>query len=236
MNARIPWIIAAVLAAVAVFLGVKLQEKPREVIKEVPVDRVVEKQVEVIKEVPKEVVREVVKEVTREVPVEVVKTVEKPIPPDYAAQREVGLKLQKARYVPLEQKLQGVTKVYVSVNIPDEMKGSASDTGIKSKIEAELRKAGIAVADQPSATDHWLTYNIEVLKGENLQVLSYITSLNLLSAVYVSRAGAISKTTALVWTSGNFGAVGLNEAWKLGEMYASDVSAFTKAHGKANAR
>jgi hypothetical protein len=122
------------------------------------------------------------------------------------------------------------------VNIPDEMKGSASESDLKGKIEAELRKAGIAVADQPSATEHWLTYNIEVLKAESLQVLSYITNLNLLSAVYVSRAGEISKSTALVWTSGNFGAVGLSDAWKLGETYAGDVSAFTKAHGKANAR
>jgi hypothetical protein len=236
MNTRIPWIVAAVLAAVSVFLGVKLQEKPREVIKEVPVDRVVEKQVEVIKEVPKEVVREVVKEVVKEVPVEVVKVVEKPIAPEYAAQREMGLKLQKARFVPLEQKLQGVTSVYVAVTIPDEIKGSTSEASIKGKIEAELRKAGIAVVATPSATDHWLTYNIEVLKGESIQALSYITSLNLLSSVYVSRAGDISKTTALVWTSGNFGAVGLNEGWKLGEIYERDLSAFITAQGKANAR
>lgn len=226
MNTRIPWIIAAVLAAVAVFLGVKLQQKPREVIKEVPVDRVVEK--EVIKEVPKEVIREVVKEV----PVEVVKEVEKPIAPEYAAQREMGLSLQEARYFPLEQKLKGVTKVYVDVNVADEIKASVSGPTIKGKIESELRQAGITVVDKPSATEHWLTYNIEVLRGESLQ--AYITSLNLLSSVYVSRGGDMFKTTALIWTSGNFGTVGINDAGRLSQIYESDLRVFTTALGKAN--
>ena len=226
MNTRIPWIIAAVLAAVALFLGVKLQKKPREVIKEVPVDRVVEK--EVIKEVPKEVIREVVKEV----PVEVVKTVEKPIAPEYAAQRKIGLSVQEARYFPLEQKLQGVTKLYVDVNVPDEIKATVSAPTIKGKIESELREAGITVVDNPSATEHWLTYNIEVLRAGSLQ--AYITSLNLLSPVYVSRGGNMFKTTALIWTSGNFGTVGMNEIGKLSEIYESDLRAFTTAQAKAN--
>lgn len=223
MNTRIPWIIAAVLAAVAVFLGVKLQKKPREVIKEVPVDRVV------IKEVPKEVIREVVKEV----PVEVVKVVEKPIAPEYAAQRKIGLSVQEARYFPLEQKLQGVTKLYVDVHVPDEIKASVSAPTIKGKIESELREAGITVVDNPSATEHWLTYNIEVLRAGSLQ--AYITSLNLLSPVYVSRGGDMAKTTALIWTSGNFGTVGMNDAGKLSEIYESDLRAFTTAQAKANA-
>jgi hypothetical protein len=227
MNTRIPWIIAAVLAAVVVFLGVKLQKKPREVVKEVPVDRVVEK--EVIKEVPKEVIREVVKEV----PVEVVKVVEKPIAPEYVAQREIGLSLQEARYFPLAEKLNGVTKLYVDVHVPDEIKASVSGPTIKGKIESELRQAGITVVDNPSATEHWLTYNIELLRGESLQ--AYITSLNLLSSVYVSRGGNMFKSTALIWTSGSFGTVGINDAGKLGEVYGSDLRVFTAAQAKANA-
>ena len=227
MNTRIPWIIAAVLAAVAIFLGVKLQKKPREVIKEVPVDRVVEK--EVIKEVPKEVIREVVKEV----PVEVVKVVEKPVAPEYAAQRAIGVSVQEARYFPLEEKLKGVTKLYVDVHVPDEIKATVSGPTIKGKIESELREAGITVVDNPSATEHWLTYNIEVLRAGSLQ--AYITSLNLLSPVYVSRGGNMFKTTALIWTSGNFGTVGMNDAGKLSEIYESDLRVFTAAQGKANA-
>jgi len=126
-----------------------------------------------------------------------------------------------------------VTKIYVDVHVPDEIKASVSGPTIKGKIESELRQAGITVVDKPSATDHWLTYNIEVLRGESLQ--AYITSLNLLSSVYVSRGGDIFKTTALVWTSGNFGTVGINDAGRLAEIYESDLRVFTTAQGKANA-
>ena len=142
--------------------------------------------------------------------------------------------MEEARYFPLEQKLKGVTKVYVAVTVPDEIKASVSGETIKGKIESGLRQAGITVVDKPSGTDHWLTYNIELLRGESIQ--AYITSLNLLSSVYVARAGEVFKTTALVWTSGNFGTVGINDVGKLNEIYANDLSVFTKAQGKANAR
>lgn len=236
MSTRIPWIVAGVIAAVAVFLGVKLQEKPREVIKEVPVDRVVEKKVEVIKEVPVQVIKEVPVEVIKQVPVEVVRQVEKPIPPAYAAERDLGVKFRNARLVTRDEKLKGVKSVYVSVALPDEMKGSTSEAGLKGKIEEALRKAGIQVVDKPSATETWLSYSIEAFKAENRQALAYITSLNLLGTVYVSRAGEISKTTALLWTSGNLGSVGLDEAYQLGDIYERDLKVFIDSQRKANAR
>jgi hypothetical protein len=232
MNARIPWIIVVVLAATSAYLGVKLQQKPREVIKEVPVDRVVEKPVQVIKEVPVEVIKEVIKEV----PVEVVKMVEKPIPPEYALLHQKGLQFQNARYAPQVEKLKGVKSVYVDVTIPEALKGSITADGIREKIGQELRNSGIQVADQPATTDSWLSYTIEVLKRDNSPTAAFITSLNLLGAVYVSREGEVSKTTALLWTSGRFGLVDVNDPKLLGELLELDLTAFTASHGKANPR
>lgn len=232
MNTRIPWIIVVVLAATSAFLGFKLQQKPREVIKEVPVDRVVEKPVEVIKEVPVEVIKEVIKEV----PVEVVKTVEKPIPPEYARLHQRGLQFQNARYASQDEKLKGVKSVYVAVTVPEPLKNILSEESIKARIGQELEKAGIALADKPSATDSWLTYTIEMLMEDNNPRAAYITSLNLLGTVYVARGGEVLKATALVWTSGTFGLVNISDSKLLGDALAAELKAFTVSHGNANAR
>jgi len=234
MNTRIAWVGVVILAVLSAVLGFKLQQKPREVIKEVPVEvvKTVEKPVEVIKEVPVEVIKEVIKEV----PVEVVKTVEKPIPAEYAFYRERGLKFQNARYVPSAEKLRGVKSIYLTVNLPDALKDNLSEEAIKGKIELELRQLGIEVASQPSATNAWLSYTIEVFKDEARQTLAYITSLNLLGEVYVARDREIFKTMALIWTSGNFGVVDLTNAKNLGNAYEGDLSAFSSSYQQANAK
>jgi hypothetical protein len=232
MNTRLPWIIVVVLAATSAFLAVKLQQKPREVIKEVPVDRVVEKPVEVIKEVPVEVIKEVIKEV----PVEVVKTVEKPIPAEYARLHQRGLQFQQARYAPQDEKLKGVKSVYVAVTVPEALKSILSEESIQARIGQELQKAGIQVVDKPSATDSWLTYTIEVLMEDNNPRAAYITSLNLLNAVYVAREGEVMKATALVWTTGSFGLINVSDSKLLGDALTAELKAFTTGYGNANPR
>jgi hypothetical protein len=129
--------------------------------------------------------------------------------------------------------LRGITQVKVIVDLSKDGTEAGLDAGaLKTAVESQLRKAGIAVADD---SRDWLYVNLGVVKGSESGLCAVAYSVEVWQAVRLLRDPSIASLSA-TWRTGTIGIYGsavVGEAVRT--TLADRVDAFIADYQAANA-
>jgi hypothetical protein len=227
MNAKIPWVIAGVLAVISATLSLS---EIRSVAPQVVTKEVVR---EVVKEVPKEVIREVV----TEVPKEVIKEVAAPIPEQYEWAKNFLNKYAAALSSSLESQdnlLRGLESVRVAVFITDKIENKITKSEVKDSIELSLRKNGIPVRSDSAAI---ISFLVDGLWDEKKIVFSYSArfSVRMNHPVWINKEFVLHSVE--IWEEGFTGYAGSDVISNgIEKAYAKLVTSFSNKYLAANGK